>query len=568
MKKILLPAFAAILAVCFTVSAPSATQTTPETAGILSPDGNATGNMGDQDWWKVTTTQYGALIIETESDETLFIYIYLYDRDKRPLNKSEILSSKTQSVGYMFLAPGEYYVKAVPKSQSSGAYTISSTFTAPLYVNENNSDHEPNNLEQQAYPITHEMIYTGHLGYYDLGNYDRTDYYQYSILGSRSVYIKIKGEPSLDIDVVFVDVCGCSGEEEREIPLDTINDYVWFFTYTNNCYLKISSKSDGYGSYALIITDVANRDSPPEIFTKSIGNPLVGRDYEQRINTIDLDMGDVVSYNLLSAPHWLNIDENGILNGTPRFDDRGAYIPVVIQAVDSFPKADTLTTTFNVKFVVDPPQNFTVSDMPDDHGYRLAVAWDLSTVDNYLMHYAVYRSQFHEFNDPLPIESFDTLDDLIHAEQSHTILIASVEPGTNTFIDASVTQNNKYYYYWISAVSKYGESEKIAARYLPGITGVDDSPATFTVHPPFPNPFNPSTTIRYEIASGCRVSFVVYDILGRKTFVLKDGYAAAGMHEALWDGRDSYGNVLGNGIYLYKIIAGVHTAQGKVMLLR
>jgi len=567
MKKMLLPAFAAILAVCFTISAPSASQTTPETAGILSSEGNANGNMGDQDWWKVTTTQYGSLMIETESDETLFIYIYLYDKDKRLLDKSEFMSSKTQNVGHISLAPGEYYVKAVPKSQSSGAYTISSTFTASLYVNENDSDHEPNNLEQQAYPVTHEILYTGHLGYYDRGNYDRTDYYWYSILGSRSVYIKIVGEPSLDIDVVFVDACGCSGGE-REIPLETLYDYVWHFTYTNNCYLKISSKSDGYGSYALIITDAANRYFPPDIFTSSISDPLVGHDYEQRINTVDLDMGDVLSYNLLSAPHWLHIDENGILNGTPTFGDRGTSIPVVIQAVDSYLKADTLATTFNVKFEVDPPQNFTVSDMPNDHGYRIALAWDLSAVDNYLMHYAVYRSQFYEFNDPLPIESFDTLVDLIQAEQSHAILIDSVEPGTKTFIDPFVPQNNKGYYYWISAVSKYGESEKIAARYVPGITHVDNSPASFTVHPPFPNPFNPSTTISYEIAAGGRVSLVVYDILGRKAAVLQDGYTSAGIHEAVWDGRDSYGNVLGNGIYLYKINAGGHHAQGKVVLLR
>lgn len=157
---------------------------------------------------------------------------------------------------------------------------------------------------------------------------------------------------------------------------------------------------------------------------------------------------------------------------------------------------------------------------------------------------------------------------MIQAEQSHAILIAFVEPGTNTFTDVTIPQNDKLYYYWISAVSKYGESEKIAARYVPGITHVDDSTASFSVYPPFPNPFNPSTTISYEIAAGGRVSLVVYDILGRKAAVLHDGYAAAGMHEAVWDGRDSYGNVLGNGVYLYKIIAGGNIAQGKVMLLR
>ena len=60
----------------------------------------------------------------------------------------------------------------------------------------------------------------------------------------------------------------------------------------------------------------------------------------------------------------------------------------------------------------------------------------------------------------------------------------------------------------------------------------------------------------------------VYDVLGRQVAVLSDEVVSGGMHETIWNGRDADGSVPASGVYLYKIIAGKHTAQGKVMFLR
>ena len=61
---------------------------------------------------------------------------------------------------------------------------------------------------------------------------------------------------------------------------------------------------------------------------------------------------------------------------------------------------------------------------------------------------------------------------------------------------------------------------------------------------------------------------VIYDILGREITVVQDAMVAAGTHEAVWDGRDYRGDLVGSGIYIYQLIAGTNRAQGKVMFLR
>lgn len=87
-------------------------------------------------------------------------------------------------------------------------------------------------------------------------------------------------------------------------------------------------------------------------------------------------------------------------------------------------------------------------------------------------------------------------------------------------------------------------------------------------YPPFPNPFNASTTIRYQTPEACHVELTIYDILGRKMATLHDGNIGAGFHEAVWSGVDDNGSPVGSGVYLYRLQAGNHLNQGKVLLMK
>lgn len=100
------------------------------------------------------------------------------------------------------------------------------------------------------------------------------------------------------------------------------------------------------------------------------------------------------------------------------------------------------------------------------------------------------------------------------------------------------------------------------------ISAVESSPVTFMVSQPYPNPFNPSTTLRFETPQTLDVEVAMYNILGQKIRVLHNGTLSAGSHSLVWDGRNDGGVVASSGVYFYTVKAGSYMAKGKVMFLR
>jgi hypothetical protein len=77
----------------------------------------------------------------------------------------------------------------------------------------------------------------------------------------------------------------------------------------------------------------------------------------------------------------------------------------------------------------------------------------------------------------------------------------------------------------------------------------------FILHPNYPNPFNPSTTIRYELPVNGKVSLKIYNTLGQEVRTLVNSYQSSGKHEAMWNGKDVKGNAVSSGIYIYRMEA-------------
>lgn len=93
-------------------------------------------------------------------------------------------------------------------------------------------------------------------------------------------------------------------------------------------------------------------------------------------------------------------------------------------------------------------------------------------------------------------------------------------------------------------------------------------PDHFALHPNYPNPFNPVTRIRFEVPELAKVEMTVYDILGREVTTLVDTRMKAGYHEVGWDGRDSQGNLVSSGMYIYSLKAKTFRANRKMILIR
>lgn len=86
--------------------------------------------------------------------------------------------------------------------------------------------------------------------------------------------------------------------------------------------------------------------------------------------------------------------------------------------------------------------------------------------------------------------------------------------------------------------------------------------------PNHPNPFNPATTISYEVAREGQVQLEVFDLSGSRVRTLVDGVVAAGAHTALWDGRDDAGSPVASGTYFCRLTAAGEVAARKMTLIK
>ncbi len=106
-----------------------------------------------------------------------------------------------------------------------------------------------------------------------------------------------------------------------------------------------------------------------------------------------------------------------------------------------------------------------------------------------------------------------------------------------------------------------------------GSTGIpsDEGQAVgFSLAQNFPNPFNPSTTIRYSVGGSAPafVTLVVYDMLGRKVRTLIAEIKTRGEYLVEWDGRDDMGRAVASGSYVYRLTAGPTTLSKLMVLAR
>ena len=94
-------------------------------------------------------------------------------------------------------------------------------------------------------------------------------------------------------------------------------------------------------------------------------------------------------------------------------------------------------------------------------------------------------------------------------------------------------------------------------------TNDDMMPKEFALHPAYPNPFNPSVTLRFNIEAHGYTSLYIYDITGRLVEILVDRKLESGEYEILWDA----GN-LPSGIYFVQLKSGEKTITQKLTLLK
>ena len=90
----------------------------------------------------------------------------------------------------------------------------------------------------------------------------------------------------------------------------------------------------------------------------------------------------------------------------------------------------------------------------------------------------------------------------------------------------------------------------------------------FYLYPAYPNPFNPITTLRYDLPEDAMVNITIYDMMGRQVSTLVSSQQNAGYKSIRWNATNDAGSPVSAGLYLYMIQAGEFRQTKKMVLLK
>lgn len=183
----------------------------------------------------------------------------------------------------------------------------------------------------------------------------------------------------------------------------------------------------------------------------------------------------------------------------------------------------------------------------------------VSESETSMLGYRVYRNQANELG-------------------SATLMTPVMIQATNTSItqsysleDYEVSMNNTYYY-WLEAAD-YGHSS-FFGPVMVSITAegeesdIPELPVETKLYSAFPNPFNPSTNLRYSMREAGEVRIDIFNSKGQIVRSFTNRHQEAGYYQVSWDGRDMNGSVVSTGMYLYQMSTDNYSATKKMMMMK
>jgi len=136
------------------------------------------------------------------------------------------------------------------------------------------------------------------------------------------------------------------------------------------------------------------------------------------------------------------------------------------------------------------------------------------------------------------------------------------------YTDVNVPKDVERLYYVLEQVDLDGKVTR--SRVAEVVLGARfaEAPAEFSTAV-YPNPFNPSTTVAYNLPEASSVSIVIYDAMGQVVRTLLGNVStSAGRYSVQWDARDDAGRMVSSGVYFAQITAGKYHGKQKMMLLK
>ena len=144
-------------------------------------------------------------------------------------------------------------------------------------------------------------------------------------------------------------------------------------------------------------------------------------------------------------------------------------------------------------------------------------------------------------------------------------LVIVSSPGFRFACTDNSVRPGQTYWYRIVLVGTLGSVEEACG---PIEVCVDGVPTAFIAYQSYPNPFNPTCTIRYDLPTAGRMTLRILDARGTLVRTLTDGWREPGAYRDVWDGRGEGGAVLASGVYFYRLELGGFRATHKIVLLK
>ncbi|HAE86631.1 TPA: hypothetical protein DCG86_01260, partial [Candidatus Marinimicrobia bacterium] len=188
-----------------------------------------------------------------------------------------------------------------------------------------------------------------------------------------------------------------------------------------------------------------------------------------------------------------------------------------------------------------------VANWLSDH--ELQLSWRAPN-DPDLAYYILWKSTDPAF-DPTISDPLIHLVDTLYVD-------SNVQPGT-------------HYYYRLAAVDHHGNmSEPTPAldAHTTGILGRNGTPGHFELSANFPNPFNPHTTIPYQIPEDTHVIIQIFDLSGKLIQTLVNTYQSTGYYDLVWDGTDFHGKEISSGVYIVRMQTKNFSQTMKIVFMK
>jgi hypothetical protein len=288
-----------------------------------------------------------------------------------------------------------------------------------------------------------------------------------------------------------------------------------------------------------------------------------------KLSASDID-GDALTYSAVSDTLGLTVT---VSNDTIRLKPVADYFGTsnVTAVTNDGAIKDSTTFSFTVLNVQDVPTAFdwvsTASDTIDISQSNLADIYELKwleskDVDGETIDYLLYVKI--GVNPP----------ELIYDTTSTSIPITYQEFVENVFEPFPMLPRVKVQFSMkatdgIDTVKITGDNRVLFVnRYAYLSTVSEGIPTEFALHENYPNPFNPTTTLRFDLPEVSNVTLTIYNMLGQRVRTFNMDDTPAGYHSIKWNATNDYGEQVGAGVYLYQLQTKGFVKTRKMVLLK